>query len=416
MSVPNQFEWFTGNIDRARVTDVYENADLMSGQVWKEFTDAIAAAGAEMMRPDIPGDPVSRASAFRHLMVLLGTGINQMLMTSSPYNPSIKRLVRTDIFKWGLDCPDCVYRSTEVRGDLTYRLTGKVEKACYLGFQINRGMAAIGNTRIDAMHIEPDGSFELWVGPNEMPGNWLRSTPDCNMLITRQFFGDWDNEILIPLSIELAPGQNLPNPLPDLDTATPDRVAQQIRAFGKWLVANAKFWNDAELDGQRKYPNSFEAPSVKTASGGAAENCNAWGHFNLEPGQAMIIEVEPVPCLYWSLHVGNFWWESLEYAEHHTSINHHQAQIDDDGVCRMVLSPIDPGVPNWLDTLNHPSGPLLFRWVVSQSQPNAAKTTVVPIEDVHKYLHPNTPKMSAQQRAAVIAGRHAAVLKRFQLV
>ena len=51
--------------------------------------------------------------------------------------------------------------------------------------------------------------------------------------------------------------------------------------------------------------------------------------------------------------LGNYWWETIDYANHQSSLNGFQAVLDDDGVFRAVVSARDPGVANWLDTAGH---------------------------------------------------------------
>ncbi len=120
----------------------------------------------------------------------------------------------------------------------------------------------------------------------------------------------------------------------------------------------------------------------------------------------------PPEARYWSLHAGNFWWESLDYASRHTSLNHHQATLDDDGVFRAVVAHQDPGVPNWLDTLGHTRGPLLFRWVVADHGP-ATTTTVVPFDEIREHLPASTGTVTPEQRAETIRRRRRGAQRRF---
>jgi hypothetical protein len=146
--------------------------------------------------------------------------------------------------------------------------------------------------------------------------------------------------------------------------------------------------------------------------GGAQENINAWGSYDLAPDQALLVEVTPADARYWSLHAGNFWWESLDYANRHTSINGHQAVIDGDGTFRAVVAHDDPGVPNWIDTMGHTKGPLLFRWVVADHGPQA-RTAVLPFAEIRQHLPAETPTVTAAERAAIIEARRRGVQRRF---
>ena len=84
--------------------------------------------------------------------------------------------------------------------------------------------------------------------------------------------------------------------------------------------------------------------------GAAAENRPVIGRWELEPDEALILEVEPPEGVYWSYSLGNPWWETIHYGRHQSSLNGHQAVVDSDGLLRVVLCGRDPGVANWLDT------------------------------------------------------------------
>ena len=406
-----QFDWYIGNIDRALATTAYDNPALLDGSAWDELAAGIKRLGDELKRPDVPRAPVDLAAGYRHLMAMVANGIGQALIPADPYAPTFGAIARTDVYKWGLDCPDCAYRTSAIRGDLNYRITGNIGTVRYLSFQVNEGMANHGNIRNDQLICDADGDFELWIGPDRHPGNWLPTPPGADTIISRQFFGDWDNEQRASFEIELV------SPLPadarrDLLIATPDRVARQLAAVGGWLEANIKFWNDVEVLGQMNRRNAFDPATVKSDMGGAQENINGWGHYDLGPEEAMIVEATPVEARYWSLHIGNFWWESLDYASRHTSLNHHQAVLDADGVFRAVVAHRDPGVPNWLDTMDHTKGPLLFRWVVAEYGPEA-KTKVVSFDQIRGHLPPETATVSPEERAEIIRRRRRGVQRRF---
>ena len=66
-------------------------------------------------------------------------------------------------------------------------------------------------------------------------------------------------------------------------------------------------------------------PIDRTAIGAAAENRPVIGRFELEPDEALILEVEPPKGVYWSYSLGNQWWETIHYGRHQSSLNAHQA-------------------------------------------------------------------------------------------
>ena len=104
--------------------------------------------------------------------------------------------------------------------------------------------------------------------------------------------------------------------------------------------------------------------------GGQSTNLYAGGIFELGPEDALIVEnrfgIEPQ---YAGFHLANLWGESLDFANHQSSLNGSQAERDEDGVIRYVVAHRDPGVPNWLDTTGHPEGFLTPRWAYTETPP-----------------------------------------------
>ena len=116
-------------------------------------------------------------------------------------------------------------------------------------------------------------------------------------------------------------------------------------------------------------PNSFNAPLDGTAMGAAAENRPVIGSWEIAPDEALVVEVSPPQGLYWSYSLGNPWWETIDYGSHQSSLNGHQATVDDDGILRTVIAHEDPGVANWLDTAGHSVGPIILRCVRTETAP-----------------------------------------------
>jgi hypothetical protein len=149
-----------------------------------------------------------------------------------------------------------------------------------------------------------------------------------------------------------------------------------------------------------------------TEMGAAAENRPVIGRFELEPDEALILEVEPPTGVYWSISLGNPWLETIHYGRHQSSLNGHQAVIDSDGILRVVISATDPGVANWLDTAGHSNGAMLLRCVRTETAP-VPSSRVVKVDDVLPALPVDTKMTTPDDRARVIEARRRAVHERF---
>ncbi len=84
--------------------------------------------------------------------------------------------------------------------------------------------------------------------------------------------------------------------------------------------------------------------------------------FEVEPDEAVLIEVQKADVVYSNIQLSNMWGESLDYGSHLVSFNDAQAYLDADNVFRYVIAHKDPGVPNWLDTVGHSMGGVFVRF------------------------------------------------------
>ncbi len=186
-------------------------------------------------------------------------------------------------------------------------------------------------------------------------------------------------------------------------------MARQLVALGDFVEANLDFFLQFA---RPERPNTFNPPFDGTAMGAAAENRPVMGSWQLGDDEALVVEVEPPKGLYWSYSLGNPWWETIDYGKHQSSLNGHQAVVDDDGLVRVVIAHRDPGVANWLDTAGHSEGPVILRCVRTETAP-VPETRVVPFADIDAALPAGTRRVTAEARAAVIEARRRAVSRRF---
>ena len=104
----------------------------------------------------------------------------------------------------------------------------------------------------------------------------------------------------------------------------------------------------------------------------------------------------------WSLTDAAF--VTLDWTNAHVSINGAQASLDADGVLRVVLSAIDPGTPNWLQTTGHRSGVLQCR-TVGSDQPPEMTARVIPLGAVFEHLPADTRHVTPAERTAELRQR-----------
>jgi hypothetical protein len=137
--------------------------------------------------------------------------------------------------------------------------------------------------------------------------------------------------------------------------------------------------------------------------GGRAANWYIAGRFDLQPDEAMILEIAPGDCRYWNLQLGNELMHTLDLYNRIISTNGHFAHADEDGAFRIVVSEQDPGVFNWLDTVGHQRG---FMWGrMDRANDYEPKATKVKLSELRDHLPDTTRESTPQQRDAEIRRR-----------
>jgi hypothetical protein len=381
--------------------------DVDLAQAWSYLQEQLGKAAQAVASDPMSRNRVDLAAGMRHLLVLLTAGIDEVLRFDPQPVLGVQRTSTDDIVTWGMECPDCIYTRAVLRGGESYRLFGNRGTARYVGLQTMNGIAATANELVDELDVDGDGNFEVVLSPDESPGNWMRIEGDHPTLTVRHFFYDWDTEVASSLHIERL-GDAVDSNGGSLDPAV--AASRQLVALGDFVHDNLAFFLQF---GAAAPPNGFLPPIDRTDIGAAAENRPVIGRWELQPDEALIVEVEPPEGIYWSFSIGNPWWETIHYGRHQSSLNAHQAAADSDGVVRVVLCERDPGVANWLDTAGHSNGPIILRCVRTKTAPTPS-TRVVPFDQVHAELPPDTTTVGAEDRASILAGRRKAVRERFE--
>lgn len=406
MPEPNPLSWLPFSIAEAALSSDASSADPGLGAAWEHLLERLAASRRLVADAAENRNRTDYASGMRHLMVLLAVGLDEALRVDPDPILAVRRTSTDDILTWGMECPDCLYLRATLRGGETYRLRGRRGTARYVGLQTMNGIAATANALVDELDVDAAGNFEVILSADEHQGNWLPTAGDHPTLIVRHFFYDWATEVPSELTIERV-GAAVASP--DRTVALDVAVTRQLVALGDFVHDNLKFF----LDFNEGPPvNGFMPPIDRSAMGAAAENRPVIGRWELEPDEALILEVAPPEGVYWSYSLGNQWWETIHYGRHQSSLNAHQAVVDADGILRVVVSATDPGVANWLDTAGHGNGSMILRCVRTITAP-VPDARVVKVADVASELPPDTVTVTPGERTDQIARRRRAVSERF---
>lgn len=382
-----------------------------SDEGWDAFLGALESAG-ETVRANTPeGDGPERAEGYRHLIRLVEFAEASFLDDADAAHPNVQRCP-SKACKIGFDNPDQVYVGIGPISDAyTYRVHGQRGTVDFMSFQVfdnpYGGPAWLDS---DALRVNADGSWELFVSPTPHAGNWLPSTASSTQLVIRHTFADWDTEVEGSVQVEVI-GDAAGDPVSPLTAAD---FASRARRLATTLRATPALFQQLRAD---LYPvNDFADPdpyAFGLANAGLPTNVVSPAQYELAPDQALLIESADIPVRFRNIQLGNRWLESLDYASRQTSLNGTQSYLDRDGVYRFVLAHVDPGVPNWLDVAGHPRGTIFMRWNKPPGL-DAPKPTarVVELAQLRSYLPAGHPIVTPAERAATLERRRQAYDRR----
>ncbi|MDX2166345.1 MAG: hypothetical protein SF182_04755 [Deltaproteobacteria bacterium] len=400
--------WLNWNILRADHWAEGSAAELLDGRAWRRFGERLAALDERIRGVAVPDDALTRADGFRYVATLLRNALDVALEDVDPDRPTLRWMDRRNKFGW--DCPDALYATIPLAAGATYWLRGRRGNVHFLGLQVAAGIRTLANAHADEWDIDADGRFEVVIGGPPRPRNWVPLDAGARWIFIRQFFYDWARERPSPLWIDRIDAGRRGTQNGRLDAAF---FARRLDAVATNLEASVDLWLFTAVAQRERCLNAFPPTPFGGTEMGAMKHQAAYAcYFRVAADQALLLEV-PVPrARYWSVDLCNFWLESLDYANHQSSLNGHQAVIDADGVFRAVVTHDDPGLANWLDPVGHVDGSMIFRWNLAEETP-VPRLRLLPRAELAAHLPADSRRVTPEERAAVIEDRRDGVRLRF---
>lgn len=279
------------------------------------------------------------------------------------------------------DNPDAIYRSTVVDGRGRYEVTGQFDPArrpAQILFSMFAGTLLhpvpveqkpgespnpdaglfknLGNISDHQLNVAEDGSFRILLG-GEADGtaNHLPTEPVPCSFGCRQILLDWTTP---PLRLSIRRLDR--DEVQQLDI---EEVRQTVLSD---LQKSVRFWAsypDVWLGGVTT--NNFALPAPREGGWGFIGGVN----FKLEPGECALVTMHPGEAAYMGIQLTDPWMLAPDHGRNQTCLNKSQSVPDADGRFTYVISPVDPGISNWIDSCGMAEGMALLRW---QNFPNGA--------------------------------------------
>jgi len=387
---------------------------------WHAFCDRLKDGAEVALDPSRPGDETDRAEGIRALLRRIANEVSRTLEGGGIHRPELAWI---HPFKNGQDNPDALYQIAEIDLSRTYRLSGSVGTVCYLGITAmttNFAEAAIEqflSLNGDDLSNKPHGEFELIFGagptPEGTPAERFHKLPPrtCS-LIVRQFFNDWEGEVPADLHLECL------DPESGSARFDPGGLVSQILPLADRVVDMTAFWADfGQAHLARQQVNSFDhvqaAPGATSHQGGSFDQGYGQTWYRIADDEALLLEVDIPECAYWGIQLGDVWYQSLDWWNHQSSLNGHQAILGEDGFLRAVISHHDPHIANWLDTTGSTQGCITYRWNQATSQP-IPRCQLVPFAELADHLDDRWTRISRDERHEALRKRRRGALRRFR--
>lgn len=373
-------------------------------EAWSEFADQIKEMGKTVLRDDVPATALEQAEGYRLLLTQLSEQI-EVAMYHSDLNDPLLRYNITKFRAPAMPSSDGRYLTAQLDYQGSYRLWGKLGNAGgNISFQFYSGMAAQdGRNLVD--FADEEGSFDIRIGGEPAEKNWVPLPDNAEMIYIREYFDNWNTESRSQFYLDRLDRQPGGAPL------SPEKMMGILQRVNAVWSRQAPFFMDHMIRYRTNLQNQV-APAQPMSAVGFQENIYGPGWFNLQPDEALVLTVDQSSAYYWSVQLGNFWGEALDFVSYSSSISGAQAKLGSDGKYWLVIAGKDPGVPNWIDTAGHDEGFIFTRFQgIEVSPPQTVK--LVKLDQLRDILPAGTPEVTAEQRRQELRRRQDHMVRRW---
>jgi len=313
--------------------------------------------------------------------------------------------------RWGIDNPDSVYRVIPISGDECYEIRGRVgehrmTENYFTLWDAHMGTIDVLNGR--TMQVDSDGSFTITVDAEPAGGrpNHVRTTPEAHEFYIRDVLLDWGRDD--PNCFEV---QRLGGP-----AGTGARTLdEQAEATAAMMAYFADFTGKLSHGVYKMPANRFDLAWSADKVGAMRNQVYVMGRFDLAPDEAFVVDLSDGGAEYFTVPLSNIWGTTLDIIDRTGSLNKAQSVPNEDGTYTYVIAPTDPGVANWIDSDGLREAILTLRMAeFGEAGPRedlGARGRVVKLDRLDAEV-PHLPRVSPEQRAALLSDRRAAYLRR----
>lgn len=259
-----------------------------------------------------------------------------------------------------IDNPDNFNREIPIDGDGRYEISirfsddppqfsivAEVEPEHHAGLGRNLGAFTLQQLTENA---KPGETVIVTVGSNEGEGFHLRTEPGARIQVyTRDSQRDWRQ---VPANVTV---RRLDPPAGHRPRSEDEIAATMVADMPAWV----RFWSTFKDDFLGfPEPNRLVGPNGRDGGWGYL----AGGRFRIAENEAVLITIDPAGSYYTGFQIADPWTISPDPMVRMVSLNSTQALPNPDGTLSFVISALDPGIANWIDTTGLAEGWMMLRW------------------------------------------------------
>lgn len=365
---------------------------LLTGQAWEDFCDVLKVAGRQIDQfGDQPSD-LDRAEWYRFVTRVTRSSFERLIENAEPTRPRLRDMVwRQSINVQTVDQDHLMCQFDEARD---YRITGTRGTIPYFVMAVlsapatddvgardwaREGVEGLkqfdpsnlkttGFLASQQIEVGDDGRFEIILSQKDPgPGKtWLQLQPQSNCIMIRLVWSDRDKQVAPAMTIERIDGAE-PEPI------TPALMATNLAWAGQAVLGYAElvrnWWQGTQGNFSAKLNRLDYSRAQYLSNGGVPDRHVAFGGWEKNLDEALVLEFTPPPCEYWNFQLCNMWQENLDTFEDGNGwVNNYGFVAETDGRVRIVISERDPGIGgNWVNSFGHDKGIWGLRFVQTQA-------------------------------------------------
>lgn len=338
------------------------------------------------------------AEGHRLILHVLQSAVD-LFLESNPDRPQFKRLLSPSRKHTG-DNPDVVYYHALISARHELVIRGKRAAETYLSFTVYGSGSGVWSDNISAeinhneMRFAEDGSYEI-VLSQERPVdciNWLPLAADSFQVVSRHYYETPTpaGTAIFPAARPLLERRQRGAPLPRQDAAAIRESLEKMNRYMRLMTLEKVNVGGAAMpEWFSRVPNTIGPPRLWEQGGDGGGNGTGYiayaaGFFQLQPGQALVIEGRMPECQHGGVVLTNRFLQSFDYRERRICLNRSNMALGPDGRFRVTVAAEDPGVPNWLHTEGRPGGVVYWRFMLPQGEIEPMTSRVVTIDDLRR--------------------------------